>query len=95
MDRFEFSDNVDALIFLVGLFVCPNQSTTLVTALSIKTLPYNALPYKALPYKALPYKALLKKALSRIALPNELFTEAGTVIFKPLCGNLMRGCKLR
>ncbi|MGB1422124.1 MAG: hypothetical protein ACPHRE_07580 [Pseudomonadales bacterium] len=90
MDRFEFSDNVDALIFLVGLFVCPNQSTTLVTALSIKTLPY-----KALPYKALPYKALLKKALSRIALPNELFTEAGTVIFKPLCGNLMRGCKLR
>ncbi len=90
MDRFEFSDNVDALIFLVGLFVCPNQSTTLVTALSIKTLPYNALPYKALPYKA-----LLKKALSRIALPNELFTEAGTVIFKPLCGNLMRGCKLR
>ncbi len=90
MDRFEFSNNVDALIFLVGLFVCPNQSTTLVTALSIKTLPY-----KALPYKALPYKALLKKALSRIALPNELFTEAGTVIFKPLCGNLMRGCKLR
>lgn len=90
MDRFEFSDNVDALIFLVGLFVCPNQSTTLVTALSIKTLPY-----KALPYKALPYKALLKKALSRIALPNELFKEAGTVIFKPLCGNLMRGCKLR
>lgn len=90
MDRFEFFDNVDALIFLVGLFVCPNQSTTLVTALSIKTLPY-----KALPYKALPYKALLKKALSRIALPNELFTEAGTVIFKPLCGNLMRGCKLR
>ncbi len=85
MDRFEFSDNVDALIFLVGLFVCPNQSTTLVTALSIKTLPY----------KALPYKALLKKALSRIALPNELFKEAGTVIFKPLCGNLMRGCKLR
>ena len=80
MDRFEFSDNVDALIFLVGLFVCPNQSPTLVTALSIKTLPY---------------KALLKKALSRIALPNELFTEAGTVIFKPLCGNLMRGCKLR
>jgi len=85
MDRFEFSDNVDALIFLVGLFVCPNQSPTLVTALSIKTLPY----------KALPYKALLKKALSRIALPNELFKEAGTVIFKPLCGNLMRGCKLR
>ena len=90
LDRFEFSNNVDALIFLVGLFVCPNQSPTLVTALSIKTLPY-----KALPYKALPYKALLKKALSRIALPNELFKEAGTVIFKPLCGNLMRGCKLR